>query len=232
MVWLLAAAGVVILMWRSKLARRWIIVGGAILMVGWICAVIFSPRYRTQMIVRHLVTHSNWGLKIEVELVFRRPPSAPNLAAFAELLSDQNPEVRYWAARLISAASDARYYSADTNASDNVWFQAGIRESLINAVSDSDPEIVEYAMHGLRRYHDPATANFLLTVLKKYKGDDQLCPIILETLGIIADPQTVAGISSLCEDPRPYVSHAAIEALDAIRKSVAFERIRSTSVAR
>lgn len=197
-----------LLFWRVRRARRWIVIGGVALAAGWMVLMVFCPAYRTAFLVRHVATiNVPLGLMCEDRWV-RDIPLAPRLRGLARAMPDLDPQVRYLAARFIAGA---KYRSAGADA--NAWFQAGVKQSLLQGARDPDPEIAAFAVFCLGLYRDADVTDMLLEKLSTGQAHDHLCYFILEALSEGGDPRGIAAIEPLCGDSRDVISLAAIRVL-------------------
>jgi hypothetical protein len=213
--WLVVIA-VALLFWRVRRVRLWIGLGLLIVIVGWGTLIICSPYYRTLFIVRHVATiNEPMGLCSENRLLPQVEAPA-RLKALSTLLMDSSSKIRYLA---------VRFMECNTLQDHEIWTQTGIKERLLQATNDPDPETAVLAVLGLRHYKDKEVVEFIIKKLTTSLNNDELCSALIYVLGEIKDPRAIKVIRQFCEDPRRFICIRAITTLGKFTKKDVFDTL-------
>jgi hypothetical protein len=197
-----------LLFWRVRRARLWIVIGGVALVVVWVCALVWSPVYRAMFIVRHVATVNEFlGLVSENRLI-REIPMSPRLRALSTLLADPDSQTRYLAARFMVPQG----WCSDEAAS-AAWAQPGVKDRLLRAALDENPEVAAFAVLSLGQYKAGDVVDCLLARLPSAHPHDWLCQCVVSTLGDIGDPRAIGALVPLCGDSRGSICYEAIRTL-------------------
>ena len=205
--WAIALA-VGCLFWSVRRVRLWLALGSVALAVGWVCALVWSPVYRAMFIVRHVATVNEPLGVISENRLIREIPMSPRLRALSTLLADPDSQTRYLAARFMVSQG----WCPDEAAS-AAWAQPGVKDSLLRAARDEDPEIAAFAVLSLGRYKAGDVVDGLLARLPSARPYDWLCHCVVSMLGEIGDPRAIGALVPLCVDSRGSIGYAAIRAL-------------------
>ena len=199
---------VVLLYKKVRRARLWLILGSVVLVSSWAILFFSSPYYRTKFLVRHVAPANDiFGMLCEHRIA-SADSEAPRVKALSELLSDPDAQIRYLAARFMA------YHERGGCTDDNsVWFQDGIKEKLMQAADDPNPEIATLAMFSLSIYRDRDVTDLLIKKLKENQHYEFMTFRVLSVLGEIGDPRAIEVILPFCEDSRTYIRFYAFNAL-------------------
>ena len=178
-------------------------------LIIWTVALVASPRYRTRFLVRHIASR-NIGIATMCGVrVFYRNVSPEVIAELVDLLSDENPQVRYLAIGYISSAcmdSDGKKALAQIE---------GIEQKLRTAAEDPIPEVAGTAMIMLANFKNEENLDLLLRKLEQDSAVDLICSSTLIALSIIGDAKAVDAVLPFTEDPRDRVRWTALRFLGA-----------------
>jgi hypothetical protein len=213
--------GLVVVWWRFRSSRRWILASASVCLIAWATALLVSPRYRAKCIVRYIArVNPGFGIYCEARLLPAIPQPA-RVAGLTELLRDPDAQIRYLAASFLDD------YSLENDAA---WIQPGVREALMAAANDPDAVTAAHVIGELEHYRDEQTISFLLQKLRDDKQPDAVCACALSALGRIGDSNSVGTIASYGDDPRASVSRAAIWSLGRIATSDAVSHLARFTV--
>lgn len=190
------AVGLLVVLWRYRRARRWAVIVVAGLLVAVALRWWLSPTWRAQFIVRHVMP-INMPVAMICEGRLRDWLAHPD--ALVPLLEDADPQIRYYAARLLNYA--------EKNPSPN------LRDTLRRAARDPDEMVAGTALSLLGHFPDEETVTFLLDEVARRREPFLRCDAALRALATIRNARVLPVLLALVDDSRTELRRSAIHAL-------------------
>jgi HEAT repeat protein len=217
--WCLAAVLAVALVWRFRKFMRtlWarrpkrLLLKSSLAAVGF--AVLFLvlffswPRFRVKFLVKYFAPiNVPAGLIVEARMF--NNSSLAEIDALADMLSDEDPQVRYLASRYLTSAWSGRYGDEETATK-----IPGLKERLQAAANDDVPDVAANALFMLGDFNDEQNVEFLLRKLRDARNLDILCWRTVFALGQTGSPRALDAILPFAQDRRRMMRWAVLLAL-------------------
>jgi HEAT repeat protein len=196
-----------------RAAMRLALLAVALLLVIGIVVLVVSPSRRLKFIVRHVAgRNTGLGLLVQMRLFYpycyEREPPAYVIRSLADLLSDENPQVRYLAVEylgsvLMESPRDPEAVAAIRD----------IEGALRTAAADPVAEVAGGALMLLGNYRNEHNIELLRSRLRTHKGNEPVCVGALVGLSRIPDAKALDEILPYTKDPRRGVRFFAISQL-------------------
>ena len=207
-----------------KVVRRALAAVAVLLVVG-IVVLVFCPSYRLKLIVRHVASR-NIGLGLFVQMRLFYPyyydeePPAYMIRSLADLLSDENAQVRYLAMTYLHSISMESPKNPET-----VAVVRDIEEKLRAAADDPVAEVANGALMLLGDYNNDRNLDFLRSKLKSHRSNELVCMGALIGLADMGDARALEEVLPYTKDPRRFVRRIAISQLGRYTDERATRRI-------
>jgi len=217
---------------RRKLSRalirkviRLALAAVAVLLVVGILVLVFCPSYRLKVIVRHVASRNiGLGLFVQMRLFYPyyydQEPPAYMIRSLADLLSDDNAQVRYLAMTYLHSISMESPKDPET-----VGAVRDIEDALRTAADDPVSEVANGALMLLGNYSNDRNLDLLRSKLKSHKSNELVCMGALIGLADIGDAGALEEVLPYTKDPRRLVRRIAISQLGRYTNERATRRI-------
>ncbi|MCP4109295.1 MAG: hypothetical protein GY749_27850 [Desulfobacteraceae bacterium] len=183
-----------------------------------ICVILISfPAYRTRMVVKMLAAFTHYDIDenilfiAEFKILWYLCNSRGALTGLTHLITDQNPQVRYNAARLL--AYSLMRSLGHGRGEKYVHQIPELENTLRTAVNDEVVEVASYSALMLKFFKNDANTELLLSKLEYNRHLGMFCEYTLWALDESRDPKVLDTVLSFANDNRYYVRHTAIDYL-------------------